>query len=630
MTDTEAVKVFYDILKTVSRDNAERFMRNHFPDQYRHIVERTEFLDRFDVKKTKNSRISMFERVYCLEHGLDDRPRCKTCGEKYVNRFNKQLNEYGKWCSAKCQASDADCVEKCRKTKLERYGDEKYVGSDKAKDTRLAKYGSFHSKDFNEKCRKTKLERYGDGNFVNSEKAMKTKFERYGSENFVNSEQTKKTKLERYGDENWNNREKFKETLSKFSDERKDEIKKKRKETCRSLYGTDHPQRNETVRAKTERTCMELYGATTPLATEKSRRKSIKTIKLKSWDRISSDKEYTPLFEKSEYIENNDPCRLWKWKCGTCGHVFSSRYDDGRHRPCDKCHPALDGCSAMEKELYEFISKTCGGAYNRQAENRSVIGTREIDIVVPKLRIGFEFDGLYWHSDAVGKTKSYHLEKTKLCEKAGWRLIHVFEDEWLEKRDIVKARIRHITGSVKYRIYARKCEVKEIPARLKNRFLDKYHMQGGDRAAVSYGLFYRNRLAAVMTFCKARFDKKREWELSRYASVANFNVIGGAGKLLKHFERTRSPKSLVTYADRRWSAGGLYFKLGFEHSHDSAPNYFYVKAQRRYSRMRFQKHMLAGKLEKFDQSKSEYRNMKNNGYDRIYDCGNMVFVKTYA
>ena len=138
-----------------------------------------------------------------------------------------------------------------------------------------------------------------------------------------------------------------------------------------------------------------------------------------------------------------------------------------------------------------------------------------------------------------------------------------------------------------------------------------------------------NRLVAVMTFCKARFDKTHEYELSRYATINHFSVIGGAGKLLAEFEREYSPKSLVTYADRRWSVGNMYNKLGFRHDHNSSPNYFYVKNQKRYSRQMFQKHKLKNKLEKFDVNKTEVENMKDNGYYRIFDCGNMVFEKIY-
>ena len=94
--------------------------------------------------------------------------------------------------------------------------------------------------------------------------------------------------------------------------------------------------------------------------------------------------------------------------------------------------------------------------------------------------------------------------------------------------------------------------------------------------------------------------------------------------------RVWKPPSLVSYADRRWSAGGLYKSLGFEFVGNSPPNYFYTDGDMRMNRMGFQKHKLGGILSDFDPSKSEKENMFANGYRIIYDCGNMVFSKRYT
>lgn len=82
---------------------------------------------------------------------------------------------YNKWCSPSCQASDKECLASSKKTRLEKYGDEKFNGTSKAKQTRLAKYdGHYHPDDMSEKSKKTKLARHGDENYVNAEKAKQT------------------------------------------------------------------------------------------------------------------------------------------------------------------------------------------------------------------------------------------------------------------------------------------------------------------------------------------------------------------------------------------------------------------------------------------------------------------------
>jgi len=188
-----------------------------------------------------------------------------------------------------------------------------------------------------------------------------------------------------------------------------------------------------------------------------------------------------------------------------------------------------------------------------------------------------------------------------------------------------------------YSIGARKCIIKELDSKTKNKFLDKYHIQGKDNSSIKLGAFYKARLVAVMTFGKRRIalgkkeSKDNEYELLRFVTVANFNIIGIASKLLKYFERNYNPLKLITYADRRWSQGNLYHQLGFEFSHISKPNYFYFKNNeiKRYHRFNFRKNVLYYKIDKYDVNLTEVQNMKNNNYTRIFDCGNYMFFKEY-
>ena len=133
-----------------------------------------------------------------------------------------------------------------------------------------------------------------------------------------------------------------------------------------------------------------------------------------------------------------------------------------------------------------------------------------------------------------------------------------------------------------------------------------------------------------MTFGKPRFNKNYQYELIRYATLNGYRVIGGAGKLLKYFERTYKPQSIITYADRRYSQGNMYLKLNFKFSEFSKPNYYWVKDNYCLTRYQCQKSKLKNILNSdFNDELSEQDNMKINGWNRIYDCGNMIFVKQY-
>jgi hypothetical protein len=248
--------------------------------------------------------------------------------------------------------------------------------------------------------------------------------------------------------------------------------------------------------------------------------------------------------------------------------------------------------------------------------------------VLPEKKLAIEINGVFWHSELRGKDKRYHLNKTQLCEDAGYQLIHILDNEWASKQQIVKSRLCSKLGTTS-RIYARQCSIQLVNPADKTVFLNNNHIQGTVGSSVNLGLRHNGALVALMTFGKARYSRT-EWELLRYCSAINTTVVGGASKLFAHFVAQYQPTSVVSYADRRWSTGDLYRSIGFEFSHAADPNYFYFNnadPSKLMSRVKFQKHKLSEYFE-VDAGLSEWDNMKHNNYNRIWDCGNLVYTWT--
>ena len=289
---------------------------------------------------------------------------------------------------------------------------------------------------------------------------------------------------------------------------------------------------------------------------------------------------------------------------------------------CPKC---IKHISYAENNILNYLTN-----FNIKCNdhNREILDGKEIDIYLPDNNLAIEFDGLYWHNE-LHKDKNYHLNKTELCNKKHIRLIHIFEDEWSYKQEIVKSRLKSILGITENKIRAHKCILKIVSPTEAMKFLDENHLQGRCKAKYHYGLYYNDELVSLMSFGKIRQQRKfhedydDKWELLRFANKLNTTVYGGASKLLKHFIKEVNPKTIISYADKRWSDGNLYKKLGFIHTHDSKPNYFYVFGQHRENRFKYRK----GELVKqgFGTNKSEHQIMFERGIYRIYDCGTMVF-----
>jgi hypothetical protein len=330
------------------------------------------------------------------------------------------------------------------------------------------------------------------------------------------------------------------------------------------------------------------------------------------------------------YTKSSDKVKII---CPTHG-LFSIRAGDHLHngRGCMKC-------SSFESKPEIFIEEILKQYnINYKKNDRTNIYPLELDFYLPDTKIAIEFNGFYYHSEITGnKDNKYHLNKTNLCDTLGIRLIHIFEDEYNNNRLLLKSKLENLLGVNKYKIYARKCSIKVIDSSTKKKFIEKYHIQGDSNSCVNLGLFSKNRLVQVMTFSKKRKALgsnpiEGEYELSRMCSIKGFNIVGGASKLLKFFETTYHPRQLVSYADKRWSVGNIYHQLGFTKTHVSKPNYWYFSINnncKKWHRYMFAKHTLVKKLKIFDPSISEWENMKNNNYDRIWDCGNLVFEKNY-
>jgi hypothetical protein len=246
---------------------------------------------------------------------------------------------------------------------------------------------------------------------------------------------------------------------------------------------------------------------------------------------------------------------------------------------------------------------------------RSVIWPMEIDLYSEEHKIGVEYNGDYWHSEAVRPKPNYHQEKSLRAQAKGVFVYHIFEYEWndLEKRGRIKSQLLNLFGKNTRKVYGRKTEVREIDPQTKGRFLEKNHVQSNDSSSVKLGLFCEEELVSVMTFSKPRFAHEYEWELSRFCSLSGTTVIGAAGKLFKYFLRNYDPKSIVSYSDISKTRGTVYGTLGFKLDHISSPNYVWTNY--REIRSRYQTQM-----------KNETAEMTALGFVRIFDCGSRVHV----
>ena len=424
-------------------------------------------------------------------------------------------------------------------------------------------------------------------------------------------------------------------------------IKNKRKETCIVKYGSNNPMENIEIANKLKDNLLNKYGVDniSKLQETKDKVKNSNLIKfgyeynsqrpeIKKIlsQRIINNKSIINIHKENrvEYIKEkiknynfdfiNEQSSLYTFFCKKCETEFNIHKNMINDRirnsntVCTNCNPINSSISDTQNNILDIIKESY---HNDIIKNCRTVINEEIDIYLPELKLGFEFNGIYWHSEKY-RNRYYHLNKTKQCIDNGVRLIHIWEDDWISKNSIIRSQINNWIGVSNNRIYARKCEVKEIKeTKICRKFLDDNHIQGNVNSVIKIGLYYENNLVSIMTFDHSEGRKKmniNEWNLSRFCNLLNTNVIGGASKLLNFFIKTYKPIRVISYADMDWSIGDLYNKLGFIAVHDTLPDYKYIINNKRIHKSRFRK-------SKLDTNKTETMYMKSNNIEKIWDCG---------
>ena len=258
---------------------------------------------------------------------------------------------------------------------------------------------------------------------------------------------------------------------------------------------------------------------------------------------------------------------------------------------------------------------------------------RYLDLAVPSLGLGVEFNGLYWHSEETGTTATYHREKSQIGLDSGYKdIVHIFEDDWIHRRWAVEHLLRYKLCELPS-LMARKLIVGNVEHKAARAFYTSYHMQGPSIAAgqVHYGLYHQDELVAVMSFTQHSSGRRKleagHWELVRFAS--KYRVQGGASKLFKAFTKEHSPQSVLSFSWTHLFNGNVYQVLGFQLDKELPPDYMYVdkKQCRRLHKAGFQHSKLRLKFgDGYDPTLTEKQNCENNGYYRIYDCGKKRWV----
>lgn len=549
---------------------------------------------------SKNKEIINKIKTVLINKNIEDPQRQERINEKR----RKTVNEiYG----VDFVTQIEDVKNKIKETSLTRYGVTNILASKEfreiIKQKNLVKYGVEYTaqlESVKQKCREKWLKHYGVDNPSKCKKIL---------------EKIKKKNLELFGVE-WS--------------QQNPEIKKKSIKTCLERYGVDNVFKYPQFQEKFRETFLSTYGVDNPTKCTDILKKSTLWIREYAWEKLSCRTDWIPLFNKNEFLKNGwldyntREHHYYDFKCSKCGNIEKL---DGSYFPtCCKCFPN-NGRSSQEIEVENYIKTLCDSVIS---SDKSVLeNKKELDIFIPQCNLAFEYDGLYWHSLPNQNDKNYHFDKTNLCLKKNIQLIHIFEDEWCKKKDIVKSMIKNLLNVPMTNILGvNDLHIDIVYDSTYCEFLNENHIKGMIYGEFPIGLFNSdNELVSLMLFGKDNTNDDY-YQLYRYCNKIDTDIKGSELILFDYFIENFLPQKISCYLDRRWYNDSLMKLLSFQFIKNTSPNYWYVKGMNRENRIKYRKSELPKLLKYFDPNQSEQQNMINNGYNIIYDCGSMLFEWT--
>ena len=465
------------------------------------------------------TNIKFNEAIYCLNHNILSIPICKRCSSNV--KFATYTRGYRDYCSTSCSRK-ANSV-KIAETNLKLYGVD----------------NPSKNKKIYAKIITTNLLRYGSrspiGNIDVYNKMINTTLKRYKVTHYSKTPQFK---------------EKFQTTSIKN-------------------YGVPYPIQSKRAKDKRKITCNNLYGVEFTLQIDTIRKSiqdaSRKYMISKIFDGNRANAK--PLFLPDDYTTVD--CG-YLWECSICHTQFFDDLHDGTNARCYKCEPKLRGPSSAERDILKFCNNH---DIKAKTSDRTILNGREIDILISELNLGIEFNGLYWHSEAQGKDSGYHISKTILAESKGIKLIHIFEDEWFYKKEIIKSILLSKLDNITETINANQCSVKITSNEEAEEFLISNDLDGYIDG-MHFGLYHEEILVCVLTMEKKNDDKI--WNILRFTTKINMKFFNDFNVLFRDFSTTYKPRKVSYRTNARFNIRDSRPMRNFDYVKTSQPSKFYL------------------------------------------------------
>lgn len=315
---------------------------------------------------------------------------------------------------------------------------------------------------------------------------------------------------------------------------------------------------------------------------------------------------------------------IW-WICSECKYEWvtdaatRTRTPGGGCKFCNMKRVAFT--SRAEGELIQFVRDLDIG--HVESNYRALLKyPSEVDIYVPGRQIAIEYNGLYWHSDQY-RNDDYHAVKFDRCEELGVRLIHVWEDDWLYRPEIVRRNLGHVFGISDYpEVSIESCLIVEVTEDAAALFMIENHLRGNIEGSMRFGIVHLSELIAVMII---NIDGQTV-NILRHASSRV--VPGGVSALISHLTLSLAPSLIIVIADRGTEDDTIYESIGFRLDVRLPPDYEYALRYHRINKSEYTTDRFRDDPNLYYEDGMVERQLADaNGIPRVYDSGSIRYIR---
>lgn len=376
-------------------------------------------------------------------------------------------------------------------------------------------------------------------------------------------------------------------------------IKEKKKEKALLIYGVENVFQSEEIKIRIKEIHKKKLGVENPQQSNDIRKRTSITRKTQTFEKYKGSENFSAvefLFDINVFINN----KSFTFKCKECNCIIIGKIRSAQPPKCKKCNPIVYRTkSHYEDDITEFIKTFYSGCI---LNNTKELNGKEIDIFLPDLKIGIEFNGVYWHSERAGTDSNYHLNKSLIAEQKGIQLFHIFEDDWNDNEDSIKSQIKSLIGVYDTIIDGYSCTIKTINENDVVQFLDENSLDYTN-SILSIGIFYNNCLIQILI--------KDCNNVIEFHSKRNFKILHGEQILFSHLITIDNTKFiLLQNIDHENICSILYSELGFKHIDIIKPELFYLTQ--------------FGRIHENDIM--HYPNVDINKSNKIWNCGKNKYL----